>query len=122
MVPSDPVVVELENGKSDTTNPLKRCYFAFTNSKFFYYNNVLDPNSSKHYMCISQRYQNAKFIFRNSLMCCRKLDFFGINLLKNFFHVTLLWKQGHFLIRSICILVQIKASVRVFRGRGGQFM
>lgn len=29
MVPSDPVVVELENGKSDTTNPLKRCYFAF---------------------------------------------------------------------------------------------
>lgn len=29
MVPSDSVVVELENGKSDTTNPLKRCYFAF---------------------------------------------------------------------------------------------
>lgn len=88
MVPSDPVVVELENGKSDTTNPLKRTLLlCFPNSKFFYYNNVLDPISSKQYLCISQRYQNAKFIFRNSLMCCRKLDFFGINLLKNFFHV-----------------------------------
>ena len=83
MVPSDPVVVELENGKSDTTNPLKRCYFAFQIPNSFTITMYLIPFP----MCISQRYQNAKFIFRNSLMCCRKLDFFGINLLKNFFHV-----------------------------------